>query len=161
RFQIKYGSKQVVETDSGIAPRRHSLWQDPYGLYTTMLVGINPEKQFFVSADPVLHSPTKFFVSLEFKEADARQILDRGWHAWERERASDEERVEVLAGGTRDNFLRCVRLEREAIGEDQGHRMLLAEQMGSHAPVSLDSAAVSDAVPIPTANHLHSLALEF
>jgi len=34
RFQLKYGSKD---------DRLHELWQDPFGLYTTLLVGINPE----------------------------------------------------------------------------------------------------------------------
>lgn len=33
RFQIKYGSKDG---------QLHELWQDPYELYTTLFVGINP-----------------------------------------------------------------------------------------------------------------------
>src|SRR5258705_553619 len=86
RFQIKYGGDL-----SGL----HEIWQDPYGLYVTLLVGINPEQQFFVAADPVLRSPTRFSVSVEFKDQQACEILDRKWVAWERERhpakrASDE-----------------------------------------------------------------------
>ncbi len=47
RFQVKYSSKT-----KGL----HRLWQDPYMLYTTLLVGIDPERGIFVGADPVLHS---------------------------------------------------------------------------------------------------------
>src|SRR5262245_51875099 len=48
RFQLKYGSKDG---------KLHEIWQDPYGLYTTLLLGINPQSDFFVGADPVLNSP--------------------------------------------------------------------------------------------------------
>jgi hypothetical protein len=93
RFQLKYGSKDGL---------LHELWQDPYGLYTTLLVGINTEHGFFVGYDPVLHSPTLFFISLEFKQHHADQILEHGWHVWERERKKRGlgEPVEVLVGGT-------------------------------------------------------------
>lgn len=120
RFQLKYGTKDGL---------LHDLWQDPFGLYTTLLVGINPELAFFVGADPVLHSPTRLFISIEFKERHVGEILASGWHAWERERQrSPEEPVEVLVGGTQKAFLPYVRFEREARGEDQGHRQLLAER---------------------------------
>lgn len=50
---------------------------------------------------------------------------------WERERRSQGEPKEVLVGGTKAFFLRFIRFEREALGEDQGHRQLLAEQVAS------------------------------
>ena len=120
RFQLKYGSKDGL---------LHNLWQDPFGLYTTLLVGINPELGFFIGADPVLHSPTRLFISIEFKQRHVEEILRNGWHAWERERQrAPEEPVEVLVGGTPKAFLSYVRFERDAMGEDQGHRQLLAER---------------------------------
>ncbi len=120
RFQLKYGSKDGLF---------HELWQDPFGLYTTLLAGINPEMGFFVGADPVLHSPTRLFISVEFKERHVEEILAKGWYAWERERQrAPEEPVEVLVGGIPKSFLSYVRFEREAMGEDQGHRQLLAER---------------------------------
>jgi hypothetical protein len=126
RFQLKYGSKDGL---------LHDLWQDPFGLYTTLLVGINPELGFFVGGDPVLHSPTRLFISIEFKQHQVDQILDKGWHVWERERKkAPEEPVEVLVGGRPESFLSYVRLEREALGEDQGHRHLLAEKALQHRP---------------------------
>ncbi len=120
RFQVKYGSKDG---------QLHELWQDPFGLYTTLLLGINTEQGFFVGADPVLHSPTRFFISIELKQHQVDQILEKGWHVWERDRlGAPEEPVEVLVGGTPGSFLSYIRFEREAAGEDQGHRQLLAER---------------------------------
>ncbi len=120
RFQLKYGSKDG---------QLHPLWQDPFGIYTTLLVGINPELGIFVGADPTLHSPTPFFISIEFKQSHIDEIIRRGWFAWEREsKRSSKEPVEVLVGGTSGNFLRFIRFERQALGEDQGHRQLLGEK---------------------------------
>ena len=120
RFQLKYGSDDAL---------LHDLWQDPFGLYTTILVGINPELGFFVGADPVLHSPTRMFISIELKEHHVDQVLSKGWHVWERVRKSaPEEPVEILVGGTPASFLSYIRFEREALSEDQGHRQLLAER---------------------------------
>lgn len=128
RFQVKYGSKDG---------RLHHLWQDPFGLYTTIFLGINADEGFFVGADPVLNSPTKFFISKEFKQEHVDEVLARGWHAWERDqrRVDSPDPVEVLVGGTSDQFLRYVLFEREVLGEDQGHRQLIAERY-AEAPLS-------------------------
>ena|SRR5882724_12009942 len=123
RFQVKYGSKNKDKSSN-----LHELWQDPYGLYTTLFVGINTELGFFVGADPVLHSPTLFFISTEFKQSHADRILKEGWIAWERQKQRKPEPIEVLVGGTPSSFLRYIRFEREALGEDQGHRQLIAER---------------------------------
>jgi hypothetical protein len=152
RFQIKYGSKE---------DRLHELWQDPFGLYTTLLVGINPEEGFFVGADPVLNSPTKFFISKEFKQEQVDHILTDGWHIWERDqrRPLALEPTEVLVGGTASNFLRWVLLEREVVGEDQGHRQLVAEQTHpSTHPLVKPSAGD---LQLPSIQRLHELEAEF
>lgn len=126
RFQLKYGSKDGL---------LHDLWQDPFGLYTTLLVGINTELGFFVGADPVLHNPTRLFISIEFKQHQADKILEKGWYVWERVRKGAlREPVEVLVGGRPESFLSYIRFEREALGEDQGHRQLLAERALRHKP---------------------------
>lgn len=52
-FQIKYGSK--------VPDAVYELWTDPHGVYTTLLIGIDPKEGFFVAADPAAHNPTKFF----------------------------------------------------------------------------------------------------
>ena len=139
RFQLKYGSKDG---------ELHELWQDPYGLYTTLLVGINPDRGLFVGADPVLNSPTRLYISKEFKEAHVGEITRKGWHAWERQqqrkqRVEESQTTEVLVGGKAEAFLKYVLFEREARGEDQGHRHLLADQFGS---ATLDPLAGSKAI---------------
>lgn len=151
-FQVKYGAKDG---------KLHELWQDPYGLYVTLFLGINPERGFFVAADPVLHSPTKFFIRIEFKQEHVCNIVQTGWHAWERQRrTADGEPIEVLVGGTADTFLDFIRFEREALGEDQGHRHLLAERVRVAVPSS--KVVVPSAVSlVPGPTRLHQLAEEF
>ena len=152
RFQVKYGSKSSSD--------EHELWLDEDGLYVTLLVGINPERGFFVGADPVLHNPTRFFISVEFKETDAVAIEQGGWASWERGRrgAETDEPSEVLVGGTRDHFLRYVLFEREAVGEDQGHRQLIAEQF---AGINLAEPLPGVCTGLLLPNRLHDLSVEF
>ncbi|HEX8619034.1 MAG TPA: hypothetical protein VF911_15730 [Thermoanaerobaculia bacterium] len=150
RLQAKFGKK--------VQPNIHELWQDPYGVYTTLLVGISPQQRFFVGFDPVLHSPTKLFISFEFKESFVEDILRHGWSWRERERKKrSEEPVEVIVGGTIDSFLDYVRFEREARGEDQGHRALLAERRAIIAPAT----TVATATAHPDSTYVHQLAREF
>ncbi len=143
-FQIKYGSK-----DSYAEENSHELWQDPLGMFTTLLVGIDPERGFCVSADPILHSPTKFFIRLEFKDQQAEAIQDQGWHAWQRIKRVNPvnaARVETLVGATKSKFLDLVRFERAARDLDPGNRLILAE---GHA-LSLPSSRVVEDQETPT-----------
>lgn len=150
RFQVKYGAKDG---------KLHRLFQDPYGLYTTLFVGINPEIGFFVGADPEFHNPTLFFISVEFKQEHVDTILKLGWHAWERERRSgeDDKPIEVLVGGRPASFVEYVRFERAARGLDQGHRQLLAEKLQLAATAGPDAGAGTP----PPQQQLHALAREF
>ncbi len=154
RFQVKYGPKIGA---------LHELWQDPYGLYTTLFFGINLERGCFVAADPVLHSPTRFFISIEFKEQHVGAILDRGWYVWERQKRSKdglEEPAEVMVGGLPEHFLRYVRFERAAKGLDAGHRGLLADKMAEleHLRVPQDD---SEQRALFGTTGIHQLSTEF
>lgn len=153
RLQVKYGSKQT--------PELHDIWQDPYGLYTTILLGINPEQGFFVGLDPVLHNPTKFFIMVGFKQAHVDAMLEKGWHWWERDHLGDEEDFEILVGGTPRSFLQYIRFEREAVGEDQGHRQLLAERASRPTTDPLWSPVQSARPGNVPELRLHALAKEF
>lgn len=150
RFQLKYGAKQAHNV--------HHFWQDPYGLYTTLLVGISPSERFFVGFDPVLHSPTKHFISLEFKESFVDEIFARGWTWSERERKEVRTAsFEVIVGGTVDSFLDYIRFEREARGEDQDDRARLADRRGIVCP----SVTTVTAPALPGPAYVHQLAREF
>lgn len=141
RFQLKYGGKKKGEQATVL----HRLWQDPLGLQTTLLLGINVERGFWVAADPRMHDPTRFFISIEFKEGHAREIENRGWFSWERDRrgSAASEPVEALLGGRAETFLQLVRFERLALGLDPGHRQLLAEKF-------LAAEGVEGSLPAPT-----------
>ncbi len=144
-FQIKYGSK---EDD---AP--HDLWQDPSGLHTTLVFGVNVEHNFFVGIDPVLNSPTRFFVRFEYKQEHVDAIQRDGWHVWERVLRRLDAPHQVVVGGTRQSFLRYALFERRARGLDQGHRQLLAEAAGrSESELNAVTASTVDvpATPIET-----------
>lgn len=154
RFQVKYGPK---------TGELHELWQDPFGLYTTLFLGINPERGFFVAADPVLHNPTRFFISIEFKEEQVRAILDRGWCSWERQKRSRdglEEPAEVMIGGLPESFLRYVRFERASKGLDTGHRGLLADKIGELERLPIPKSETEAGMSVTSAG-LHQLAAEF
>jgi hypothetical protein len=157
RFQIKYGGDL-----SGF----HEIWQDPFGLYTTLLFGVNLDQGIIVAADPVLNNPTRFSVSKEFKENDVVETLRSGWHTWERPHRpqgatdSSSDVTEILLGLRPEHFLRFVLFERETLGEEQGHRELLAEQFGSGTAV-LMSGSESSGLPILSIDHIHLLEREF
>ncbi len=141
-FQIKYGSKESYAHDNS-----HEIWRDPVGMYTTLLIGIDPKGDFCVSADPAIHNPTKFFIRLEFKDEHADRVVAQGWHAWQRikRRAPvGDLRVETLVGVTRDRFLDLIRFERAARDLDPGNRLILAEGHALKLPpvqVAADEAA--------------------
>jgi Methylase-associated X1 len=154
RFQVKYGPK---------TGELHPLWQDPFELYTTVFLGINPEMGFFVGADPVLHSPTRFFISVEFKDEQVEAVLSSGWHAWERQKRLQsglEEPVEIMVGGVPESFLGYVRFERAAKGLESGHRALLADKIADLGHIQVSSGIGTDG-PFSHSADLHRLAAEF
>ncbi len=153
RFQVKYGPDDK---------RLHALWQDPYLLYTTLFCGIDPKRGIFVGADPELHNPTRFFISIEFKDHHVEAIERQGWHSWERDhRAGDDKPVEILVGGTAKHFLRYIQFEREALREDQGHRQLLAERIPDPQRLVTAPSAGESLKRGPSPSRLHKLAHEF
>lgn len=152
RFQIKYGKKDG---------KLHEIWQDPFLLYTTLMVGIDTERGLFVGVDPVLHQQTKFFISIEFKREQVQAILDTGWHCWERsKRSGDDAPTETMVGGTAGRFLDYVRFEQAARGLDQGHRALLAENLDRYGEGIVQPIIPASNKKIPKAR-VHELAEEF
>jgi hypothetical protein len=135
RFQIKYGS----DFNS-----YHDIYIDPTRKKVTLMLGVHMERDLFIAVDPAMHNPTRFSVSVEFKDADLDATATSGWHGWERERSEgrrkevkpkDDLRTEVLLGLTAPNFMRYVMFERVACGLDSGERLLLLDQIGQPKPV--------------------------
>ncbi len=153
RFQIKYGTKDG---------ELHQIWQDPYLLYTTLMVGIDTERGIFVGIDPVLHEFTKFFISVEFKRTEVEAILDTGWHCWERARRSvDDSPVETVVGGRSEAFFDYIRFEQAGRGLDQGHRFLLAEKLDEFIARPQRDPVLKSSTEILLPETPHDLASEF
>lgn len=133
RFQVKYGKKDGL---------LHEIWQDPFQLYTTLMVGVDLTRKVFVGVDPMIHQFTKFFISIEFKRSEVEAIVEKGWHCWERtKRRGDDSPVETMVGGRSELFLNYVRFEQAAKGVDQGHRYLLAEKLDEYLHRAASEAA--------------------
>lgn len=147
-FQAKYGGKR----DNSL----HPIYQDPFGLFTTIFLGISVEEGFFVAVDPEAHNPTKLFIRIEFKDRHADDIKRNGWVAWERSRRNREEPVEVLIGGTKEHFLDLIRFERAAHRLDPGNRQLLAQkrELFIRSPPGSGKAAKLAKVAHPLAKEL-------
>lgn len=150
-FQIKYGSKADYYEDN-----LHELWQDPMGMFTTLLIGIDPVRGYCISADPIIHSPTKFFIRLEFKDEHAEEILKRGWFAWERAKrraGAHEHRFETLVGARREQFLDLIRFERAIRGADPGDRYEIASRHIAYLPTSAAPRLADEGLVREAASH--------
>lgn len=128
RFQMKFGGKEPDNL--------HTLLDDPS--WTTLLLGVDVEHALAVSADPWAHSPTKFYISVEYKHQNMSAVGRLGWHAWERERRDHDrysrpistERpatTETLVGLRQERLLDLVLFERAARGLTPEYRHVLAD----------------------------------
>jgi hypothetical protein len=140
-------------------------------------VRINPELGIFVAADPVLHSPTRFSVSVEFKDSHVESIRRDKWFAWERERRTVEPNAigkratqllkeegdplfEALVGGVAEHFLRLVHFEREALAESPGERHFIADHFATN-PLAKQLRGPTFAPSTVPSDRVHALAREF
>lgn len=142
RFQVKYGS----EFDD-----YHDLFIDPQRRKITLMFGWHAERRLFIAVDPVVHTPTWFSMSVEFKARELSRAAKSGWHGWERERTAARRKrempmvaytTETVLAFTPKNFLRYARFERVASGLDPGERLLLMDRMEARAgkPPTIQSA---------------------
>ncbi len=135
RFQIKYGSD---------FKRYHELFIDPSRdrakRKTTLLFGVHHDLDLFVAVDPLMHTPTWFSMSVEFKEPDLDEAQRKGWHGWERERAPGRRKerpilpmesfqTEAVTAFTPEHFLHYVEFEHLASGLDAAERLLVGAEI--------------------------------
>jgi Methylase-associated X1 len=131
RFQVKYGGNLKGVLDVAV---------DPLRVTTTIFVGIDPKRELFVAADPLMNNPSPMSRSVEFKAENVEAILKDGWSVWERERREAKTttrrsfqllpdiRTEILIGGKKERLLDLILLERVALGLDPGERHLIADK---------------------------------
>lgn len=107
--------------------------RDPFGLFTSVLLGVDPARGLFVAFDPARHFPEDGPLRVSISATPLRRVLARGWHAWEREEYERDGTgfAETLVGFTAPDLVRYVLFERLASGLDTGHRQLLAERFYS------------------------------
>lgn len=135
RFQVKYEGKAQNDEENW-----HEIFIDPNCLWVTIFAGIDVERGVMVAVDPAMHNPTRFFVSIEYKNGDAEIARELGWHWWEREKRDHSEPIEVLVACAQSRVLDLILFERAALGLSPGHRGLLAEQWGASGPVGATAA---------------------
>jgi hypothetical protein len=131
RFQVKYGS----EFD-----RLHNLFLPQEPRQVTLMFGVHLEAKVIVAVDPIMHSPTWFSRSIEFKTEQIERALVHGWIGWERERSRGRRHVmpqencqtETLLGLRPDRFADYVLLEKQCSGIAPGERLLAIETRKIH-----------------------------
>ena len=113
-FQLKYGSKVYGEP----AKLRH-LWQDPYGLYTTLCCG-SIRGRLLCRRRPEMHNPTKFFIRFELNSTMSTKSCARDGTAGSAisgGRATSQSRSSWEGAPRRSS---STSIERMAFREDQG-----------------------------------------
>lgn len=145
RGQLRFGSEQLW------AEREHPIAFDLAGVDTTLLLGIDPDRDLFIGLDPRLWDPMPLGISYYAKDADLEAMGETGWHAWEkdnhsgslRDTARSESGFETMVAFKGRRFLDFARVERRAtdLGLDTSLRLSAAERFRD--PVVASEAATS------------------
>lgn len=103
--------------------------RDPFGLFTHVLLGVDPARGLIVGFDPSRHFPEDETLRVSISPRDIRVTLERGWHSWLREgwERRDFDFAEALVGFRSELLPAYLEFERIAVGLDTGHRSLLAD----------------------------------
>jgi len=115
RLQIRYGGESSWRSD-------HPLGRDLAGVDVTLVLGVHLEAGILIGLDPLLYDPLPMGISVEFKDAQVTQVLQQGWHVWERVNQPGRRRparralqgIETLVGLEPKRLLDYARLERQA-----------------------------------------------
>ena len=115
----------------------HPVAFDVAGVDTTLVLGIDPDREVFIGLDPHLWDPLPLGISFYAKDSDLDAMGDEGWHAWEkdnragnkRENPRSETGLESIIAFKPSRLLDFARLERRAVdlGLDTALRLSAAE----------------------------------
>lgn len=130
RFQVRFGDPVVHRAEP------NPLGRDPHGVDVTLVLAADPELGLIVGLDPFVYGELPIGVSGYYRDDHARLSLDRGWHAWVKEKRQPRGRstvewdgLEAMVGIRPNRFLDYVRFEATAtsLGLDTAFRRTLAE----------------------------------
>ncbi len=101
----------------------------PFGLFTNVLLGIDPARGLVVGFDPARHFPEDEPLRVSISARAVRVTQERGWYSWLREgwERREFDFAEALVGFRSEHLLEYLEFERIAVGLDTGHRSLLAD----------------------------------
>lgn len=104
--------------------------RDPFRVFTSVLLGVDPARGLFVAFDPARHFPEDAPLRVSISAEMVRTTLDRGWHGWLREgwEERDFDFAEALVGFRSDRLFHYVLFERIAEGLDTPYRERLTEE---------------------------------
>ncbi len=116
RIQIRYGSEESWHA------RLHALASDVPGIDSTLVVGVDVDREIFIGLDPALYDPLPMGISFEYKSQQVSSIEKSGWHVWERvnrpgrarEQARAREGLETVVGFKPRYLIRYIQFERQA-----------------------------------------------
>ncbi|HEX7168855.1 MAG TPA: hypothetical protein VF230_17895 [Acidimicrobiales bacterium] len=128
RAQIRLGDP-VRERD-----QENRIARDVAGVDVTLLLAVDPERQFIVGLDPRVYDDLPMGISVYYRDRHVDLAAEHGWGVWERTKTPGRRRpgwegLETLVGFRPHRFLDYVRFEAKAsaLGLDPGLRRALAE----------------------------------
>jgi hypothetical protein len=129
----------------------HPVAFDVAGVDTTLVVGVDSERDIFIGLDPRLWDPLPLGISYYAKDADLAAMGAAGWHAWEkvdrpgkkRDKSRSDSGLEAMVAFAPDRFLDFVRFERGAtdLGLDTPLRLTAAQAFKDRLDESRPSPA--------------------
>ena len=106
--------------------------RDPFRVFTSVLLGVDPARGLFVAFDPARHFPEDAPLRVAISADPLRHVRAQGWHAGSARSTSGTARfAETIVGFRRDRLLHYVLFERIAEGLDTPYRERLAEEFMS------------------------------